>query len=86
MPLSLPIRAAATAFLATVLVAAGIFAATLADRYASALAGIDREVLLLFLPCCAILLAVIVEVIRMVARGPVELEAPVRRIIWSTEP
>lgn len=77
------IRTAVFAFGATLLVAAGIFAATIADRYAAALARLDTEVLLLFLPCCALLFAVIVEAIRITARGTPETAAPVRQIIWD---
>ena len=83
MPISPAIRTALMAFGATLLVGAGVFAATLADRYAAVIAGIDIEVLLLFLPCCALLFAVIVEVVRMAARGPIEMEPPARPLAWT---
>jgi hypothetical protein len=83
MPFTPSVRTAVFAFGATLLVAAGVFAATLADRYASALASIDTEVLLLFLPCCLLLFAVIVEAIRMTARGPVDLETKARPLAWN---
>ena len=76
-------RTALTAFAATLFVAAGIFAATIADRYAAIAAQLDTEVLLLFLPCCALLFAVIVEVIRMIARGHLEIEEPARPLEWN---
>jgi hypothetical protein len=83
MPLSPSVRTALFAFSATLLVAAGVFTATLADRYATALASIDTEVLLLFLPCCLLLFAVIVEAIRMAARGPINLDPPARPLAWN---
>lgn len=85
MPFAPPVRAALTAFVATLLVATGIFTATVADRYAAVVATMDTEVLLLFLPCCALLFAVIVEAVRMTASGGIEIEEPVRRIIWSDD-
>ena len=83
MQLAPTMRTALTAFAATLLVAAGISAATIADRYAAVIARLDTEVLLLFLPCCALLFAVIVEVIRMIARGHLELEEPARPLEWT---
>lgn len=85
MPFTPPVRAALTAFVATLLVATGIFTATVADRYAAVVATVDTEVLLLFLPCCALLFAVIVEAIRMTARGAITIEEPVRHIIWDAD-
>ena len=76
-------RTALVAFAATLIVATGIFAASIVDRYAALLAQLDTEVLLLFLPCCALLFAVIVEVIRMMARGQLELEEPARPLEWK---
>ena len=76
-------RTALTAFVATLIVATGIVAATIADRYAAMVAQLDTEVLLLFLPCCALLFAVIVEVIRTIARGQLEIEEPARPLAWN---
>ena len=76
-------RTALIAFAATLIVATGILAASLVDRYAATLAKLDTEVLLLFLPCCALLFAVIVEVVRMMARGQLELEEPARPLEWN---
>lgn len=76
-------RAALTAFGATIIVAATITAAIAADPYAAMLSGLDAEVLLLFLPCCALLLAVIVEVVRVVARGPIDEFRPVKQLEWN---
>jgi hypothetical protein len=83
MPSAPSIRTALFAFGATLLVAAGVFAATLADRYAGLLARIDTEVLLLFAPCCMLIFAVIVEAVRITARGPVDLAPRARPLAWA---
>ena len=83
MPFSPLFRAALTAFGATVIVAATITAAMAADQYAAVLSRLDTEVLLLFLPCCALLFAVIVEVVRVVARGPIDEAPPARTLEWN---
>lgn len=76
-------RASLTAFGATLAVAASISAAVAADAYAAVLSTLDTEVLLLFLPCCALLFAVIVEVVRVVARGPIDEAPPARQLEWN---
>ena len=77
------VHAAATAFGATLAVAASITAAAAADPVATVLSRLDTEVLLLFLPCCALLLAVIVEVVRVIAKGPIVEEKPARQLEWN---
>jgi hypothetical protein len=76
-------RAALMAFGATVTVAATITAAVAADPYAAVLSRLDTEILLLFLPCCALLFAVIVEVIRVVAKGPIDESPAIRQLEWN---
>jgi hypothetical protein len=83
MPHTPMIRAALTAFGATLAVAASITAAVAADPYAAVLSRLDTEVLLLFLPCCALLLAVIVEVVRVVAKGPIDETPAARQLEWN---
>lgn len=83
MPLSPSVRTALFAFGATLLVATGVATATLADRYASVLAGLDTEVLLLFLPVCLLLFGLIVEAVRMAARGPVDFEPKAKSLAWN---
>ncbi len=83
MSLTPVIRAALTAFGTTVIVAATITAAIAADPFAAMLSGLDAEVLLLFLPCCALLLAVIVEVVRVVANGPIDEFRPAKQLEWN---
>jgi hypothetical protein len=77
------LRTAILAFGATLAVAAGIFAATLTDRYAAALSRLDSEILLLFLPCCALIFAVVVEATRMTASGVIDVRPPSRRLGWN---
>ena len=83
MSLTPMIRAAVTAFGATLAVAASITAAVAADPYAAVLSRLDTEVLLLFLPCCALFFAVIVEVVRVVARGPIDETPAARQLEWN---
>jgi hypothetical protein len=77
------LHAALTAFGATVAVAATITAATASDPFAAVLSRLDTEVLLLFLPCCALLFAVIVEVIRVIAKGPIDEYKPAKQLEWN---
>jgi hypothetical protein len=77
------IRAALTAFGATLAVAASITAAVAADPYAAVLSRLDTEILLLFLPCAALLFAVIVEVVRVAAKGPIDEATPARQLEWN---
>lgn len=77
------LRTAAIAFVATLLVAAGAFVASFADRYAERLAALDSEIILLFLPCCLIVFGLLVEATRLAVRGVPEKTVPVRQIVWD---
>jgi hypothetical protein len=73
----------ATVAVATILISANMGSGVFA-RFDSV---VPTDVALIFLPLCALALAVIVEVIRLTLRGRLVIEAPAQSIRWkrSTE-